>query len=581
MNFIDTDRRRPIRRIGMTLLLLVLFLAGHRPGDRFVPSLEPVSAQSQTATLVNAASFASDANAGVTPDSIGALFGQFVTQNNQTFVAPENVRPLPTTLGGVRVTIAGKTCSLFFVAPLQINLVVPSDLPDGNASIVVTNSDNTTRTGTVKIVRSEPGIFTTKADGKGTAAAQVLTTQPNGQLVYNTVFNPDGSEKDVNVGTKQQPSYLVLFGTGISKTPAANPNDANGVAESVTVTIQGVPCQVLYAGPSPDFIALDQVNVTLPPEMAGFGTVQVKLKTTARDANTVTIKLGGELPPVRLTQLTEGQTVNGDLTADDQVQLGASGNTFFFDGYFFNTTAPNTTVAIDLRSSQFDAGVLLFRIENGGLVQIGQDDQSGGYGAESSANNNNALMLAVLPTAGQYAVFASSSDFQPNGVGAYTLKLTTNVMQTIGYGQTVNGQIATTDYKNSADTYLDLYWFSGATNDNLRMTMNSTAFDSYVIFHDNDGDPPAAFDDNSGGGFNSLLNYRLPLTGIYIIVATPFEANKTGAYSLNLTKLASFGPDGAAMTFPAFKAPGRELPSRANPYWLFQRETSRRVTIED
>ena len=42
--------------------------------------------------------------------------------------------------------------------------------------------------------------------------------------------------------------------------------------------------------------------------------------------------------------------------------------------------------------------------------------------APISANNNNALLLSVLTAPGDYVLFASNSDIQPNGAGAYTLQ---------------------------------------------------------------------------------------------------------------------------------------------------------------
>src|SRR4029434_948875 len=108
-----------------------------------------VSAQTGVA-LVNAASFASDRV--LSSDSIGAAFGQFVTQNNQTYFAQN--QPLPTTLGGVRVKIENVDAGLFFVSPGQINLSIPAGLAENpSANITVTNSDNTTRTGNFAIVR--------------------------------------------------------------------------------------------------------------------------------------------------------------------------------------------------------------------------------------------------------------------------------------------------------------------------------------------------------------------------------------------------------------------------------------------
>ena len=517
------------RRGSLLTAVLLALLSIFGASDNRLPGTSGVaSAQQAQVVLVNAASYANDSGAGMAPNSIGALYGQFVTQGNQPYPAPAGAPTLPTTLGGVSVSIGGKPSPLFFAGPTQINLLVPADLADGSTPIVVTNSDGSTRNGTVRIARTEPGIFTALSSGTGTAAA--LTTK-NG-IAFNYAANPDGTPRDLDAGTKQQPNYLVLFGTGIRLADSA----------TVTVTVQGVPAKVEYAGVTSGFAGLDQINLVIPPELSGFGTVVVRVRAGTRSANPVTVRIGGDLPPVVLTPIAEGQVVSGQLSADDQVQPGgnASSTTFFFDAYVFQTTTPNTTVAIDMRGAgTLNPLLLLYRNDNGRLVQVGQDDDTGYYGAPESANNTNSLLLNVLQIPGQYAIFASSSDSQANAIGNYTLKYTTNVIQPISYGQTVSGQISTTDYKNSAETYLDAFWFNGIQGERPAISLSSTAFDSYLILNGNAGDPPLAFNDNASGvqTFNSLINgYTLPTTGIFIIIATPFEANKTGAYSLGLAR---------------------------------------------
>lgn len=119
------------------------------------------------------------------------------------------------------------------------------------------------------------------------------------------------------------------------------------------------------------------------------------------------------------------------------------------------------------------------------------------------------------------------------------MKYTTNVIQSINYGQTLSGQISTTDYKNSADIYLDFYWFSGNQGDRPAISLNSSAFDSFLILNGNGGDPPLAYNDNAKGvqTFNALISeYVIGSSGIFIIIATPFEPNRTGAYTLGLTR---------------------------------------------
>ena len=513
-----------------------------------------LTAQAQV-SAVNAASFATDKV--ITPDTIVAAFGTFTTQNNQVYIA--SAVPLPTVLGGVRARIGNTDCGLFFVAPSQINLAIPSNVADGaSVTMTVTNSNGTTTTGTVTVVRSAPGIFSARATGTGAAAAQ---TSDGGPLI-NT-YNPDGTERDVSAGTKDRPNVLVLYVTGLRNTPAANPGDGNGVAESVTCRIQGVPATVLYAGPAPGFIGLDQVNVIIPPELAGLGSVSVRLTANNRTSNAVTIKLAGSIPPVRAQAVTFGQTVNGALTADDQVQAGSAGSTFFFDAYSFTTTAPNTTIAVDLRSTNFDAAVLLYNNAGGTLSLIAADDQSGNYGSSQTSNNNNALLMTVIPNPGNYAIFATSADLEPNGFGNYTLKLLNNVATQINYGQTINGNITTADLQTSAGTYLDLYWFNAAQNDNARINMNAPVLDSFLLLHSNAGDPRLAQDDNTGGGKNAQITYRLSTAGIYIAIATPLDPNATGDYSIQLTRLASLADDPMAAFKSGFeslfKAPGREI----------------------
>ncbi|MFN0111767.1 MAG: IPT/TIG domain-containing protein [Blastocatellia bacterium] len=541
MKLIPTINGRKAGRLILTALLLTLVGSA-------------LTAQAQV-SAVNAASFATDKV--VSPDTISAAFGAFNTQNNGVFIA--STVPLPTTLGGVRVRIGTTDCGLFFVAPSQINFVIPATVADGaSVTLTVTNANNTTTTGTITVVRAAPGIFSARANGTGAAAAQVTDGGP----LTNT-YNPDGTERDVSAGTKEKPSVLVLYVTAIRNTPAANPTDGNGVAESVTCKIQGVPATVLYAGPAPGFVGLDQVNVIIPPELAGLNSVNIRLTANNRTSNAVTVKLAGALPSVRAQAITFGQTVTGALTADDQVQAGSAGTTFFFDAYSFTTTAANTTIAVDLRSTNFDAAVLLYNNANNTLTPIAADDQSGNYGSPASANNNNALLMMVIPTPGNYAIFATTSDLEPNGLGNYTLKLLNNVATPIAYGQTLNGSITTSDLQTSTGTYLDLYWFSGAQGDNTRTNMNATGLDSFLILQNNAGDPRLATDDNGGGGQNSQLTYRLTTSGIHIIIATPLDPNITGNYSVQLQKLASLADDpDAAVTSgfgSLFKMPGREI----------------------
>ncbi len=485
--------------------------------------------QTSPITVTNAASY----EAGVVAfDSIASIFGSFQTSDGQ----PGSANPgaaLPTTLKGVSVTLNGLAASLFYVSNSQVNFLVPPGGGSGQAAVVVTSANGTTRAGNVNIVAAAPGVFTLDASGRGTAAGQ---TTFDG-ITYPSVANPDGSERAVDPGTTARPNFLVLYGTGLRRAVASNPNDANGVAEAVTVLIQGVPATVAYAGQSPPWMGLDQLNIIIPPELAGLGQLQVRVLVNGRSSNTTTFTIGGTPPLVRTQSLTPGPIVAGQLTADDQLQRvgDGSGRTYFFDAYQFTANAA-TGLALDLRSQLFDASLLLYqRQSNGSLRLIAADDDTGGLG-EGNVDNTDALLLTVLPGSGEYVVFVTSSDDAPNAQGAYTLRLQGNAIQPMGIGSTLNASIAASDLKTSGGDYLDAYWFAGVQGENVEIRLNSTDFDSYLSLSNNSGEF-LTDDDNSGGNGDSLLRATLPETGLYVFLATPYAVNVTGAYALTLERL--------------------------------------------
>lgn len=522
-------------------------------GLAIAPTFAPTT-QTSPITVANSANYAPGV---VSFDSIASVFGSFQTQDGQPGTATPGA-PLPTTLKGVSVTLNGIAAPLFYVSNTQVNFLVPPGDGGGQASVVVTSSNGTTRTGSVSIVSASPGIFTLDASGRGTAAALTTTDGVN----YQSIANPDGSERAVDPGTTARPTYLVLYATGVRRATAANPNDANGVAESVTALVQGIPATVTYAGPAPNFAGADQLNIIIPPELAGLGQLNVRLIVNGRSSNTVTFTIGGTPPVVRTQMLTPGPIVTGQLTPDDQVQRGGDGSnrSYFFDAYQFTANA-TTGIVLDLRSQVFDTSVLLYqRKSNGSLQLIAADDDTGGLG-EGNFDNTDSLLLTVLPGSGEYVVFVTSADDDPAAVGGYTLRLIGNAIQPIGYGSNLNASITTSDIQSSGGDYLDAYWFAGVQGENIQLKMNSTDFDSFLILNSNDGEF-LQDDDNSGGNGDALLKATLPSTGIYVVIATPYSVNKTGAYTLMLEQLNNLNAPAAEAAVQAESSPrtARRLP---------------------
>jgi uncharacterized protein (TIGR03437 family) len=117
------------------------------------------------------------------------------------------------------------------------------------------------------------------------AATAILTQAGNPQLQYPVqVFQCTASictSVPIRLGVDQS-TYVTFYGTGIrNRSSLAN----------VTAEIKGMSVPVLYAGPTPEFTGLDQVNVVLSLGLRGSGEAPVILTVDGQSSNTVTINI--------------------------------------------------------------------------------------------------------------------------------------------------------------------------------------------------------------------------------------------------------------------------------------------------
>ncbi|MGE0101462.1 MAG: M36 family metallopeptidase [Blastocatellales bacterium] len=225
-----------------------------------------------TSTAVNAADFRFGPLAS---NSIAALFGTDLAVRTES--ARSN--PLPFSVAGTEATINGLPVPLFFVSPNQINFAVPQLLANGPATMIVKSPAGMYSVAQLTIASAAPALFTANASGRGDAVAQATTDGISYQ------------QQPFDVTVNGSPNVLVLYGTGIRNAQASDPFDSNGVAESVQVTIGGVPATVLYAGAQGSFSGLDQINLIIPPALAGGSerSVEIRLSVNGVEANAVTI----------------------------------------------------------------------------------------------------------------------------------------------------------------------------------------------------------------------------------------------------------------------------------------------------
>ena len=129
-----------------------------------------------------------------------------------------------------------------------------------------------------------PALFSMSGTGSGVAAALAVAVQAGNPQLQTPVpvfqCGDQGCRAVPIVLGVDQPVYVSFYGTGI-RNRSALPN--------VTVTINGMSLPALYAGPAPNFVGLDQVNVGLPLTLRGSGETNVSLTVDGQTSNTVTI----------------------------------------------------------------------------------------------------------------------------------------------------------------------------------------------------------------------------------------------------------------------------------------------------
>jgi hypothetical protein len=250
--------------------------------------------------------------------------------------------------------------------------------------------------------------------------------------------------------------------------------------------------------------------------------------------------LAGATPRVHAQgQLAIGQAISSQLTAASPVN--SDGRRYALWTFMGQT---GQYVQIDMQSGDIDS-YLILQDQNGNQLQY-NDDGGGGL---------NARITYTLPYSGVYRVMAMS--FRTSGVifGTYTLSISSAGMMTpqvtqmamtpspIAIGQSMMGQLTQASPVNSEGRRYALWMFSGVAGQAVQVDMTSNELDSYLILQDEMGNELARNDDG-GGGLNSRINYTLPRTGTFRIMAMSFRTSGVmfGTYTLALQGAMAMAP---------------------------------------
>ncbi|MGD0361877.1 MAG: hypothetical protein ABSC93_13475 [Bryobacteraceae bacterium] len=219
------------------------------------------------AGIVNGASFAP----GIAPNTIVSVFGTNLSWGTYGLEAGDIAAGvMPTSLGNVEIYFEGWPAYLYYVSPLQVNFLVPSDLVAGTFQFWLDRQGTRGPIVTVTLQNAAPAMFQL-------SAAAVVASHLDWSVI--------SSDAPATAG-----EIITLWATGLGNT---NPELEDGVLptglqwlsllDDFNVWIGGAPLDpgaILYAGVAPGYAGLYQINVRLPDPLPTDPEIRLALAGT-------------------------------------------------------------------------------------------------------------------------------------------------------------------------------------------------------------------------------------------------------------------------------------------------------------
>jgi len=244
-----TNSPQNISQSAVTLTAAYIPSVSHitPPASELAGFVSLAPSPTRTVEVASAASYTTQMAVG----AIIAIFGDNLADGEQQ----ASQVPLPTELQRTTVLVDNQKVPLFYASSAQINAQIPYNLSTNSPhQLLVVRDDMQSLPQSFTLADAQPAIFTTNAGGYGQGA----------------ILGPDNvtladSNNPVGVG-----DVAVIYCAGLGPvTPTVAAGSPAGVLTHVTapltVTIGNIAAtNIAYAGLSPNYVGLYQVNVTVP-----------------------------------------------------------------------------------------------------------------------------------------------------------------------------------------------------------------------------------------------------------------------------------------------------------------------------
>ncbi|MEZ5353300.1 MAG: hypothetical protein R2762_11740 [Bryobacteraceae bacterium] len=292
----------------------------------------------------------------------GSIFAIFGTNIGPPTLISAPALPLGTALGGTSIKFtpvsggAAVDAFMVYTSAVQVSGILPSSAAPGNYNVTVSYNGQTSAGVAVTVVARAFGMFTLSSSGSGPAVLQNAVSST--ELVVNQFTAP-----------ARPGQVMILYGTGLGAITVPD-NNAPGAqdllaAAGVKVIVGGRELTPLYAGRSPGLPGVDQINFTLPPDIATGCTVPLQVR--AGGVTTVN--------PVSMSVAAEGAGIcRHPLIPEESLRKLAAGQALTVGSFTLQAVQIFATVPIlgelSLRSESFSGAVEKLTLANAAALDF-------------------------------------------------------------------------------------------------------------------------------------------------------------------------------------------------------------------
>ncbi|HYP14456.1 MAG TPA: hypothetical protein VEQ63_11080 [Bryobacteraceae bacterium] len=221
-------------------------------------------------------------SAPVSPGSVISIYPAGQNFSNVTLTTAQAL-PLPRELNNVRVRIAGADAPLYFVAPGQINAIVPLATPTtGRQTVEVVQGGNVIASGSVLVFDWAPVL------------ASLSATPDRPGIVQNFSQNPQAPPTNSQANPARRGDVLTIYASGCGPVNPAVPDGApasgvSSVTGTVRVYFAAAEVTPTFAGAN-QIPGICQINAAVPDHPSVInGQVPLYFTVNGIESNYVTI----------------------------------------------------------------------------------------------------------------------------------------------------------------------------------------------------------------------------------------------------------------------------------------------------